>query len=106
MITNSVVRARIDQETKDEASAILAAMGLTMSDAVRLLMKKIVAEKALPFNPLVPDNETIRAIKDARTGKVHSVDTVDDLLRSINSTLNHYCPVKIGRVEALAPSPF
>ena len=85
MITKSVVRARIDQETKDEASAILAAMGLTMSDAVRLLMKKIVAEKALPFNPLIPNEETILAIKEARAGETHTAGSVDELFKELDT---------------------
>jgi DNA-damage-inducible protein J len=49
MTDNSVVRARIDQRTKQEAAAVLEAMGLTLSDAFRLLVKRIAAEKALPF---------------------------------------------------------
>ena len=85
MITKSVVRARIDQETKDEASAILAAMGLTMSDAVRLLMKKIVAEKALPFNPLIPNEETIQAIKESRAGETHIAGSVGELFKELDA---------------------
>ncbi|KUL32838.1 type II toxin-antitoxin system RelB/DinJ family antitoxin [Chlorobium limicola] len=84
MIINSVVRARIDQDTKDEAAVILAAMGLTMSDAVRLLMKKIVAEKAFPFNPLIPNNETIQAIKEARAGNTRTIGSVDELFKELN----------------------
>lgn len=84
MIINSVVRARIDQDTKDEAAVILAAMGLTMSDAVRLLMKKIVAEKAFPFNPLIPNNETIQAIKEARSGNTRTIGSVDELFKELN----------------------
>ena len=49
MTTNSVVRARIDEETKREAAAVLQAMGLTVSDAFRLMMVRIAKEKALPF---------------------------------------------------------
>ncbi|ABB23699.1 type II toxin-antitoxin system RelB/DinJ family antitoxin [Pelodictyon luteolum] len=85
MIANTVVRARIDSETKDEASAILAAMGLSISDALRLLMKKIIAEKALPFNPLVPNNETIRAIKAARSRKLKTAGSVDELFKDLNA---------------------
>ena len=85
MIANSVVRARIDSETKEEATAILAAIGLTVSDAVRLLMKKIVEEKAFPFNPLVPNNETVQAIKAARSGHMKSAASVDELLKDFNA---------------------
>ena len=53
MRANSVVRARIDENVKAEASAVLATMGLTVSDAFRLMMMRIANDKALPFEPLV-----------------------------------------------------
>ena len=70
MTENSVVRARIDERIKNEAAAVLSAMGLTVSDAFRLLMVRIAKEKALPFEPLVPNAETIEAMKAARRGEV------------------------------------
>lgn len=73
MAANSVVRARIDERTKNEAAAVLRAIGLTVSDAFRLMMVKIAKEKALPFEPLVPNEETIAAIKAARRGEVVKV---------------------------------
>ena len=54
MTTNSVVRARIDEQIKTEAAAVLKAMGLTVSDAFRLMMVKIAKEKALPTNRWCP----------------------------------------------------
>lgn len=72
MTENSVVRARIDEETKMEAAAVLATMGLTVSDAFRLMLKRIAAEKALPFEPLIPNDETIEAMKAARRGEPRS----------------------------------
>ena len=76
---HTVVRARIDQATKDEASAILDAVGLTVSDAFRMMMRRIVAERRLPFDPLVPSAATIAAIKAARRGELESADSVEDL---------------------------
>ena len=76
---HTVVRARIDQATKDEASAILDAVGLTVSDAFRMMMRRIVAERRLPFDPLVPNAATIAAIKAARRGELESADSVEDL---------------------------
>ena len=67
-MTNTIVRARIDEATKDEAAAVLAAIGLTVSDAFRLMMVRIAKDKALPFDPLVPNTETIEAMKEARAG--------------------------------------
>ena len=85
MPVNTVVRARIDERVKKEASAVLAAMGLTVSDAFRLLLTKIAQEKALPFEPLVPNTETIEAMKAARRGDITEVDSVDALLPSLNA---------------------
>ena len=58
--SHDVRPARIDQQTKSEAAEVLKAMGLTVSDAFRLMMVKISKEKALPFEPLVPNEETSR----------------------------------------------
>ena len=85
MRTNSVVRARIDEDIKNEASAVLKAMGLTVSDAFRLLMVRIAREKALPFEPLVPNEETIEAMKAARRGELVTVSSPQELLTSLNA---------------------
>ncbi len=84
MSENSVVRARISERVKEDASAVLAAMGLTVSDAFRLMMVKIAADKALPFEPLVPNAKTIAAIKAARRGEVVKAGTPAQLLASLN----------------------
>ena len=81
---NTVVRARIDQQIKDEAGAVLASIGLTASDAFRMMMMRIAAEKRLPFEPLVPNAETIEAMKAARAGDLVTVGGVDDLLADLN----------------------
>ena len=85
MIKNSVVRARIDAPTKAEASAILATIGLTLSDAVRLMLKRVVAEKTLPFELLIPNSETIEAIKAGRHGELVTVGSLDSLFRNLNA---------------------
>jgi DNA-damage-inducible protein J len=84
MAENSVVRARIDERIKNEATAVLGAMGLTVSDAFRLMMVRIAKEKALPFEPLVPNAETIEAMKAARRGEVVTVGSADDLVANLN----------------------
>jgi len=84
MYLNTVVRARIDKDTKEQAEAVLAAIGLSLSDAVRLMMIRIAREKMLPFNPLIPNQETIDAIMEARAGKLVKVGSVDDLLSELN----------------------
>jgi DNA-damage-inducible protein J len=85
MAENAVVRARIDERIKNEAAAVLGAMGLTVSDAFRMLMTRIAAEKALPFEPLVPNAETIAAMKAARQGKLTTARSAADLLAKLNA---------------------
>jgi DNA-damage-inducible protein J len=85
MPANSVVRARIDHRTKREAAAALKKIGLTVSDAFRLLLVRVAAEKALPFEPLNPNPETIAAMKAARQGELVKVGKPDKLLRSLNA---------------------
>ena len=84
MAENTVVRARIDERIKNEASAVLASIGLTPSDAFRMMMTRIAREKALPFEPLVPNEETIEAIREARRGGLPRFKTVEDLLKDLN----------------------
>src|SRR5215471_14607225 len=85
MTANSVVRARIDEQTKNEAAAVLKAIGLTVSDAFRLMMVKIAREKALPFELLVPNEETIEAMKAARRGELTTVGPPGKLIASLNA---------------------
>lgn len=85
MTTNAVVRARIDAHIKEEASAVLAAMGLTVSDAFRIMLTRVAREKALPFDPLVPNATTIEAMKKARRGGLKSFATVDDLMANLKA---------------------
>ena len=85
MTTNSVVRARIDEQIKKEAAAVLSAMGLSVSDAFRLMMVKIAKEKKLPFEPLAPNDETIEAMKAARRGELTTAGPPEKLLASLNA---------------------
>ena len=84
-MANTVVRARIDEHVKEEAAAVLATIGLTVSDAFRLMMMRIAADKALPFEPLTPNAETIAAMKAARRGELTTVGSPDELLASLNA---------------------
>ena len=85
MSANAVVRARIDEHVKEEATVVLAAMGLTLSDAFRILLTRVAREKALPFEPLVPNAVTIEAMKEARRGGLKSFATVEDLMVDLHA---------------------
>ena len=81
----TVVRARIVEKTKDEAAVVLEAIGLTVSDAFRLMMVRIAAEKRLPFDLLIPNEETIAAMQAARRGELVTVGGVDGLMADLNA---------------------
>ena len=85
MPANQLVQARIDGAVKEEAATVLAAMGLTVSDAVRLLLTKVAREKALPFAPLIPNAVTIEAMKEARQGNLPKFASVEDLLDALHA---------------------
>ena len=85
MAANQLVQARIDGVIKEEAAAVLAAMGLTISDAVRLLLTRVAHEKALPFEPLIPNAVTIAAMKEARAGNLASFASVEALMTDMHA---------------------
>lgn len=69
MNTSNIVRARIDSATKASASAALAAMGLSVSDAIRMLLRRVAEEQRLPFDVAVPNAESRAAIAELEGGK-------------------------------------
>ena len=73
MAANALVQTRINHAVKAEAAAVLATMGLTVSDAVRLMLTRVAREKALPFEPFRPNAESIAAMEEARAGKLETV---------------------------------
>ena len=85
MAANQLVQARIDGAIKTEAAAVLAAMGLTVSDVVRLMLTKVAKEHALPFDPLIPNATTIAAIKEARAGKLPRAKSIADLKATLHA---------------------
>lgn len=85
MAGNALVQARINKEIKEEAASVLAAMGLTVSDAVRLLLVKVAREHALPFDPLIPNADTIAAMREERRSDEPSFSAVEELMDHLNA---------------------
>jgi DNA-damage-inducible protein J len=84
MATNQLVQTRIDGAVKEEAAAVLAAIGLTVSDAVRMMLTRVAHDKALPFEPLIPNAETVAAMKEARSGGLKRFDSVEALMADLD----------------------
>jgi DNA-damage-inducible protein J len=85
MAATEMVHIRIDKRVKAQAAKALSAMGLSVSDAVKLLLTRVAAEKALPFELKVPNAATALAMKEARAGEVASFKNVSDLMASLNA---------------------
>ena len=78
------VRARIDEKTKARATAALEAMGLSVSDAIRLLMLRVADEKRLPFEVKAPNAKTLKAIAELKAGKGTRHTSVKALMADLN----------------------
>ncbi len=85
MAQNAVIRARIDQETKDEATKILAEIGLTTSDVCRMAIKAVVRERKLPFKTeRVPNDLTVQTLEKTDRGEdLYRAKDVEDLFRQL-----------------------
>jgi DNA-damage-inducible protein J len=85
MASDQVVRARISADLKQEATEVLSKMGLSVSDAIRMMLVRVAAERALPFDVKVPNQVTQAAMDEARVGKGKRFGRVDDLMAYLNS---------------------
>ena len=83
MKTDTVVRARIDGDTKARATEALQAMGLSVSDAIRLLLLRVADEKRLPFTVQAPNAATVEAITELEEGKGRRFDGAEELFRDL-----------------------
>ena len=91
MAENTLIETHVDGAVKDEAAAVLAEMGLTISDAIRLMLIKVAHDHALPFDLFLPNAETVEAMKEARSGELESTGTIEQFMEAMS--------------EKLAPSP-
>ena len=85
MLADAMVKARIDTDTKIRATETLEAMGLSISDAIRLFLLRIVDEKRLPFEVKVPNATTRKAMAELEAGKGKRFDSVEALMADLNA---------------------
>ena len=82
---DTYVRARIDADTKAQATEALQAMGLSVSDAIRLLMIHVADERRLPFAVKVPNRKTQQAMAELEAGNGRPFAGVDDLMADLHA---------------------
>jgi len=85
MPTTEMVHVRIDKRVKQQAAKALATMGLSVSDAIRVLLTRVAAEKALPFRVKAPNATTAAAMREARKGNLPSFSKVSDLMADLHA---------------------
>lgn len=85
MATTEMVHVRIDKRIKAQAAKTLKSMGLSVSDAVRVLLTRVAAENALPFEVKVPNAATAAAIQSARKGEPRAFTASQDLMSDLNA---------------------
>jgi DNA-damage-inducible protein J len=78
-----MVHVRVDEKTKRKAMKTLAGMGLSVSDAVRMLLVRVAAEKALPFDVKVPNATSVKAMRAADRGKGKRLKSAGALLKDL-----------------------
>ena len=78
-----MVHIRIDEKVKADANAAFERMGISMSDAVRIMLVRVAVEKALPFEVHVPNAKTVKAMRDADAKKGKRYSTAGAALKSL-----------------------
>jgi DNA-damage-inducible protein J len=86
MSANAFVRARVAEDVKNQAAAVLAEMGLTVSDVVRIVLTRVAKDRALPFEMKLPNAETRAAIEEARAMGRARFATAQELFDDLEKT--------------------
>jgi len=85
MAATEMVHVRVEKRIKTQAAKTLASMGLSVSDAVRVLLTRVAVEKRLPFEVKVPNAKTAAAMQEARKGGLASFSSVSGLMSDLNA---------------------
>ena len=75
----ATARALLDPEVKEQAEAILKGLGLSVSKSFELFYRQVIAQRGLPFELRVPNEETINAIENSRQGKGETFTSPQEL---------------------------
>jgi len=86
MPKTSIIQTRIDENTKTQVQAILAALDISMSQAISMFLRQIVIHRGIPFELKIPNALTARTLDKTETGKeLHRTSNVDELFRELDS---------------------
>ncbi len=83
MAKTAMTHARLTPEVKEKAERILKELGISISAAYELFNRQIIAHRGLPFEVSLPNEKTLRAMKEARNGKGKKYDSVKDVFEDL-----------------------
>ena len=86
MAATAMLHVRLDEDVKNQATETLATMGLSVSEAVRVFLKRVVAEQAFPFPLTVPNAATRAAMEEARSKTDARFANADELFDSLGAS--------------------
>ena len=84
MRANSSIRVRINEDIKQQAKAVLEDVGLSISDAVSMLLTRTAKEKHLPFKPMQPNKTTLAAMQELDNKDKETFNSVEDLMADLH----------------------
>ena len=84
-MTTTMVHVRVDGQVKAQAAETLATMGLSVSDAVRMMLVRVASDKAMPFDINMPNAETISAMRELDEGREKSFNSIEALMADLNA---------------------
>lgn len=84
-MATKMIHIRVDEKLKEESTQALEAMGLSISDAVRVFLTRVVADQQLPFSLKVPNAETREAMREARAMTKARFNSGDELINDLEN---------------------
>ena len=85
MAKTAMIRARIEPKLKEIAESVLDEIGLTPTSAITMFYRQIATQRCLPIDLFVPNAETRRALREARTGGGMRFDTFEEMIRALDA---------------------
>ena len=85
MAATTIVHVRVDEKVKERAAKALAAMGMSVSDVVRILLVRVAAEKAVPFELRIPNRKTKAAMEAGERSEVTRATSVEGMMADLNA---------------------
>ena len=83
MTATTTIEVQMDEQINADAMQTLAAMGMTASDAVRLLLTRVALEKTMPFDVRIPNETTLAAMREAEAGNLPRYADAASFMRSL-----------------------